>query len=185
MKVSTAAKMTIAELDRLPDDGNRYELIDGELFVAPSSFEIHQRIQMRLSRKLDEFADQQDLGRVYTAPFDVYLPLPQATGDTRVQPDILFVSKARSHIVHRWVRGAPDLVVEILSDATARADQYEKRDAYRASGVQEYWVVDPNRQNVTVHRFATGEAPHVLSGDETLTTPLLPGFELSVSFIFC
>ncbi len=184
MKVNSRAKMTIAELDRLPDDGNRYELIDGELFVSPSPFVIHQRIQLRLSGLLDQFAEKHDLGRVYTAPLDVYLTLPRAKGETRVQPDTLFVSKARSHIIQDWIRGAPDLVVEILSKATARADQNEKRDAYRAAGVQEYWIVDPNRQNVTVHHFATGEAPHVLSGDETLTTRLLPGFEISVSFIF-
>lgn len=184
MKVTTLAKMTIAELDRLPTDGNRYELIDGELFVSPSPFEPHQRAQMRLSRKLDQFAEDHDLGRVYTAPFDVYLSLPGATGDTRVEPDVLFVSKARLHIIQDWVRGAPDLVAEILSESTARADHYEKRDAYRAAGVREYWVVDPPHQTVTVHRFDAGEAPQVLSREQTLTTPLLPGFELPVAYLF-
>lgn len=176
--------MTIADLDRLPDDGNRYELIDGELFVTASPFKPHQRAQIRLSRKLDEFVEEHDLGEVYTAPFDVYLTLPGATGQTRVQPDILVVSKARLHIVPDWVRGAPDLVVEILSESTARVDLYEKRDAYRAAGVPEYWIVNPHNQTVTVYRFQTSDAPLVLSREEALTTPLLPGFELPVAYIF-
>lgn len=139
---------------------------------------------MQLSGELNQFVRKHDLGRVYTAPFDVYLTLPGATGETRVQPDILLVSKARLHIVQDWVRGAPDLVVEILSESTARAGLYQKRDAYRAAGVREYWVVDPSQQTATVHRFAAGEAPLVLSGEQTLTTPLLPGFELPVAYIF-
>lgn len=184
MRVPSPVKMTIADLDRLPDDGNRYELIDGELFVTASPFEPHQRVQLRFSRKLDEFAEEHDLGRVYTAPFDVYLTLPGATGQTRVQPDILFVSKERLHIIPDWVRGAPDLVVEILSESTARADVFEKRDVYRAAGVTEYWIVNTNDQTVMVYRFRTAQEPLVLSKEDTLTTPLLPGFELPVAYIF-
>ena len=184
MKVASPLKMTLADLDRLPDDGNRYELIDGELFVTASPFKVHQRSAKRLFRELDRFVDEHDLGEVYFAPFDVYLPIPGAAGATRVQPDILFVSKARMHIVTDWVRGAPDLVVEVLSESTARADLFDKRDAYRAAGVPEYWIVDPQQKTLTVHRFAAAEGPRVLSGDEKLTTPLLPGFELPVSYIF-
>ena len=184
MRVASPAKMTLAELDRLPDDGNRYELIDGELFVTASPFKVHQRAVQRLFRKLDHHVDGHDLGDVYFAPFDVYLTIPGATHETRVQPDILFVSKAREHIVMDWVRGAPDLVVEVLSESTARADLFHKRDAYRAAGVPEYWIVDPQQKTVTVHRFTAPDQPLVLSGDEKLTTPLLPGFELPVSYIF-
>ena len=184
MKVAIPAKMTVAKLDRLPDDGNRYELIDGELFVSPSPLEPHQRASKRLIRKLDAFAEEHNLGEVYTAPFDVYLPLPAAAGDTRLQPDILFVAKARLHIIQDWVRGAPDLVVEILSESTARTDLYEKRDVYRAAGVSEYWIVNLLDRTVIIHRFATGEEPLVLSGGKVLTSSLLPGFEMQVAYIF-
>lgn len=184
MKVSLPAKMTIEELDRLPEDGNRYELIDGELFVTPSPFEPHQRARMRLSGRLYSFVEEHDSGRVYTAPFDVHLELPRATGQTRVQPDILFISKVRLPIINDWVYGAPDLVVEILSESTAHVDRYEKLDAYRAAGVAEYWIVDPFKRALIVHRFGTSEAPLLLSEAETLSTPLLPGFKLPVAYIF-
>ncbi len=184
MKVALPTKMTIADLDRFPDDGNRYELIDGELFVSAAPLISHQRVLKRLFRKLDEFTESHDLGEVYCAPCDVDLALPRPTGDTRVQPDLLFVSKARVHIIQERVQGAPDLVVEILSESTARVDLYEKRDAYRAAGVPEYWIVNPHNQTVTVYRFQTSDAPLVLSREEALTTPLLPGFELPVAYIF-
>lgn len=184
MKVSLLTKLTLADLDRMAADGNRYELIDGELFATPPPFEPHQRALLNLASELAEFADRHDLGHVYMAPFDVYLPLPGATRETRVQPDILFISKKRSHIIQGWVYGAPDLMVEVAGEPTARADYYEKRDAYRAAGVREYWVVNPNDQTVTVHRFETGEALRVLSREQTLTTPPLPGFELPVAYLF-
>jgi len=184
MKVALPTKMTIADLERLPDDGNRYELINGELFVSAAPLMSHQRASKRLFRKLDEYVESHDLGEVYYAPLDVDLTLPGATGDTRVQPDILFVAKARVNIIQERVQGAPDLVVEILSESTARVDLFDKRDAYRAAAVKEYWVVNPGDQTVTVYRFATGEPRLVLSPKDTLTTPVLPGFQLSVAYIF-
>ncbi len=176
--------MTIADLERFPDDGNRYELIDGELFVSAAPLKPHQRALKRLFRKLDEFVEENDLGEVYFAPFDVDLTLPGASGDTRVEPDLFFVSKARVNIIQERVQGAPDLVVEILSESTSRVDLYDKRDAYRAAAVKEYWVVNPGDQTVAVYRFATGEPRLVLFPKDTLTTPMLPGFQLSVAYIF-
>jgi len=184
MKIPSPTKLTIADLDRFPDDGNRYELIDGELFVSAAPFEPHQKVLKRLFRSLDRFAEEQGLGVVYFAPLDVYLSLPGATGQTRVEPDLLFVAKASMDIVREAVFGPPDLVVEVLSESTARADLFEKRDAYRSAGVAEYWVANPYDRTIIVHRFAGGGAPLVLSNVDRLTTPLLPGFELPVSSIF-
>lgn len=182
MKVATLTKMTVADLDRLPDDGTRYELIDGELFVTPSPIRRHQRAHMRLVQKLGPFVEEHDLGELYSAPFDVHISLP-SKADTRVEPDILFISKGRLHIVQDWVYGAPDFVIEILSESTARADLYDKRDFYQAAGVEEYWIVDPGERCLIVHRFTEG-ARKVLREDDVLRRPLFPGFELRAAYIF-
>ena len=184
MKVSLPVKMTLEDLDRMPNDGNRYELIDGDLFVTASPFAPHQRVVTRLLLKLGSFVEQKGAGEVFVAPFDVHLTIPRAEGATCVEPDLLFISKARQHIVHRHVHGAPDLVVEVVSESSARADYFDKRDAYRAAGVREYWIVDTFSRGITVHRFETSEPARELSENDTLTTPLLPGFELPVGQVF-
>lgn len=183
MKVATV-RMTIEELDCLPDDGNRYELIDGELFVTASPLKLHQFVSKRLFKRLDDHVDANDLGEAYCAPFDVYLKIPGATGPTRVQPDMLFVSKARSHIIRDWVRGAPDLVVEIVSESSGNVDYVEKRDVYDAAGVREYWIVNPFNKTTTVYRFGVAGSPFTLSGEDSLSSPLLPGFQLRLAELF-
>lgn len=181
MKVSIP-RMTLEELDRLPEDGNRYELVDGELYVTPAPRNKHQRVSSKLHGRMQPFAEKHGLGLVYHAPFDVRLePLVQ----TRVQPDLLFVASHRLHIIEeRGVCGPPDLVVEITSESSYRADLFEKRDLYRRSGVTEYWIVDPDERYVLVYRFReSGDARKLGLGD-TLTTPLLPGLEIPLDSLF-
>ncbi len=175
-------RLTYSELRLMPDDGKRYELIDGEVFVTPSPSEKHQRISMRLSANLHAHAERCELGRVYTAPFDVVF------GDRlAVQPDVIFVSSARLGIIGpEYIVGAPDLVAEILSPQRAAYDRATKFEQYAKYGVREYWIIDPVAETVEVYRLAGTEyeLKAKLSGDQKLETPLLPGWKIPVADIF-
>ena len=176
-----ATKRTYADYCRTPDD-ERYELLDGELVMSPSPNRAHQRIDAKLGWRLAQFVEERDLGEVFSAPFDVVL------SDTNVvQPDLLFVSKEQAYIVTEDnIRGAPDLVVEILSHSTAERDRTFKRALYARYGVREYWLVDPDTRTVTVLLLDDGtfvEVAHYGAG-QPLTSPTLPGFTVNLDDIF-
>ena len=174
-------KFTYEDYVNAPED-KRYELLDGELLMTPAPGERHQSTVALLGWKLIQFVSENRLGRVYIAPFDVVL------SDTDVvQPDLLFVSNERAHIVTPAnIRGAPDLVVEILSPSTAERDRSFKRTLYAKHGVMEYWMVDAAAKTVTVLRL--GERRFDVAGTygegDTLTSAALPGFALHVDDIF-
>ena len=174
---NTRIKFTYEDYRNTPED-KRYELLDGELVTMPSPKEIHQRLSMNLGVSLHLFVDENGLGRVYVAPFDVVL-----TDTDVVQPDLMFVSNERSHIITEDnIRGAPDLVVEILSPSTADKDRTFKRALYARHGVREYWMVDHLAKTVTV--LLLGERGFDLVGiygeGQTLTSPMLEGFTLDL-----
>jgi len=166
----------------MPDDGKRYELIDGEVFVSPSPSEKHQRASGQLFLSMGGHVVRYDLGRVYYAPFDVVF------GEkTALQPDLLFVSKARLGIIGpEYIIGAPDLVVEILSPSRAAYDRVTKLEQYALFGVAEYWIVDPMAESVEIYVLAGRkyELKGSFTGSQILSTPLLPGWELAVSSLF-
>ena len=174
-------KLTYQDYARTPE-GEIWELIDGEKFMPPSPGAAHQRIDMRLGSRLHAFVDDRALGEVFSAPFDVVLSDLDV-----VQPDLLFVSNERSHIVtHANVRGAPDLVVEIRSPSTAGRDWTIKRDLYARYGVKEYWVVDPNERRIWVMLLGDGSLDEVGSygtGD-VLASPTLEGLTIDLDDIF-
>ncbi len=174
-------KFTYEDYVNTPED-KRYELLDGELIMTPAPGELHQRISILLGWRLIQFVTENGLGRVYQAPFDVVL----STTDV-VQPDLLFVSNARAHIVTAAnVQGAPDLVVEILSPSTADRDRTLKRRLYARHDVSEYWIVDTEARSVAVLLLREGgfEVAGTYGEGDTLTSPTLPGFELRVDDIF-
>jgi Uma2 family endonuclease len=179
MIIST--KYTHADLLVMPDDGKRREIMEGELFVIPSPLNIHQKILFNLTLALGKFLELYPLGELRFAPMDVILSEHDV-----LEPDLLFVLKEHQSIVTDWVRGAPDLVVEILSAATEARDRGPKMKAYARFGVREYWIVDPVAQVVEVYRLATEgfELSRVSAKDDTLETPLLPGFLLPVGSLF-
>ncbi len=174
-------KLTYADYLRTADD-ERYELLSGELVMSPSPREIHQYILGRLFLRLGTFIYGRNLGRVYCSPFDVVL------SDTDVvQPDLLFVSSGRESIITAEnVQGAPDLVVEILSPATAERDRTIKLDLYARYGVREYWIVDPDDKKITV--FVRGESRFEVVGiyeaEESLHSPTLAEFSIALQDIF-
>ena len=142
---------TYSEYARFPDDGNRYEVIDGEVLVTPAPSPRHQHVLFTLGIALRQYAERHGLG--------VVLPnvdLLFVTGQF-LRPDLLFVPEsARSGITDRGVEQPPGLMVEVLSPTSASIDQVRKPRRYGDFGVPEYWVVDPEERVVWVWRFARG-----------------------------
>ena len=175
-----ATKLTYADYCLTPDD-ERYELLDGELLMAPAPIESHQIAVMELGTLLHMFVKARGLGQVFSAPYDVVLSETDV-----VQPDLLFVSNERAHIrTPANIRGAPDLVVEILSPSTASRDWRDKLDLYAEYGVKEYWLVDPDARTVTVLLLEAGAFAEVAryGAGQTLTSPTLAGFTTNLDDI--
>ena len=175
-------KLTYQDYLNTPDD-ERYELIDGELIMSPSPREAHQDAAIEIGSILHIFVKRHNLGRVYSAPFDV------ALSDTDVvQPDLLFVSRERLRIITEDnIQGAPNLVIEILSPSTSARDKGYKRDLYAKHGVKEYWQVDTDAKLITVlslNAYGAYDVAAVYGAGQTLTSTLLPGFALNLDEIF-
>jgi Uma2 family endonuclease len=177
-------RLTYEDYALIPDDGRHHEIIDGERHVSPSPRTRHQRLVGALFALLRRHVKAQGLGEVYVAPFDVLL-----SDHDVVQPDVLFVSDARLHIVDEEnCKGAPDLLVEVLSEGMRRYDLQRKRALYERAGVQEYWVVDPGIDEAPVFRAEGGRyaPPGILSAEagDALSSPLLPGLALPLPDMF-
>ncbi len=169
-------RLTYDDYCLLPNDGKRYEIIDGELFVTPSPNLAHQRAVTRLARYLSAFVEDNHLGEVFVSPFDVVFSQFDV-----VEPDILYVSKARfSVLTKKNVQGSPDLVIEVLSESTAKIDRTTKLKLYARFGVLEYWIIDPDGPSAEIYRRQGGSLELVSRFDPqgSLASPLLPGFSL-------
>ena len=176
-------KFTYDDFVNVPDDGKRHEIIDGEHYVTPSPNTKHQSSVVSLL-SIGAYLKQEPIGHVFTAPFDVVL-----SDLDIVEPDLLYISRDRLEILTKaHVRGAPDLVVEILSPGTRRTDEITKRKLYERFGVQEYWVVDPELDAIKVYRRADGAFAKVVElsaeHEDALTTPLLPGWSAPLAEVF-
>jgi Uma2 family endonuclease len=179
-----APLLTVADLDLTPDDGNRYELIDGELFVSRAPGIPHQRIIHNLQMALGAYLAHHPLGMLVPGPGVI---LSNMSG---VIPDLVYVSQERQPEIAAGERvmGAPDLVIEVLSPGTenARRDREVKRQLYGRYGVPEYWIVDPERRAVEVYRPHQGslECIGTFMDHDQVTSPLFPDFRLRVLDIF-
>jgi Uma2 family endonuclease len=145
------ARLRLADLEQRPED-EHCELIDGELFVNPAPATKHQLVAASLFLALAAAYRSTGRGVVLFAPVDVVFD-----DENVVQPDLVYVSKARAGIIlPKHIRGAPDLVVEILSDATRRRDVGVKRRLYERFGVARYWTVDPVTDRIETYELAAG-----------------------------
>ncbi|HLI33742.1 MAG TPA: Uma2 family endonuclease [Terriglobia bacterium] len=174
-------RLTYEDLLALPDDGRRHEIINGEHFVTPSPLRKHQIVVIQLGRLMAEFLLERRLGEVYTAPFDVIL-----SNHDVVQPDLMVVLNDRlKRMTERGVQGAPNLVIEVLSEATERRDRGEKLKLYAKYGVCEYWLVDPEAETIEVYSPSESLQPreHIRPPD-TLKSPLLAGFSVPLRKVF-
>jgi Uma2 family endonuclease len=183
--ISPRVKLTYEDYLQFPDDGKRHELIDGEHYVTPSPNVRHQAISGRLYLSIGGWLEEHPVGKVFYAPLDIIF-----TRHDVVEPDLMYMSNERAQAIAggQWVRGAPELLIEIGSPGTRKRDETIKRRLYERSGVVESWVVDPGRDVVRVYRSRDGkyDRPIELSAEAggALTTALLPGLEIPLARVF-
>ncbi|MDQ3623065.1 MAG: Uma2 family endonuclease [Verrucomicrobiota bacterium] len=178
----TPAPLTVHDYRQLPEGGPRYQLVDGDLHMAPSPNLFHQEISVNIAHLLLTYLDQNPIGKVLLAPLDVYL-----TETNVYQPDILFVANKNLHLLHvDGIHGAPDLVIEILSPSTSGLDLGSKKRGYARCGVLEFWAIYPVDRKVAVYDLRKTETePQAtwIEGD-TFSCKLLPGLQLEVAKFF-
>jgi Uma2 family endonuclease len=180
MATTDTAKWTYDDLVLIGDDGRQHEIIDGEHYANPAPNIRHQTIAGNLHVAMFNWLDTHPIGRVWVAPVDVVF-----SDFDVVEPDIVYVSNDRAEVVRREnIKGAPDLVVEVLSFSNRRKDEVTKRKLYETRGVEEYWIVDPEIDVIKVYRGGIRAAELSLENDDTLTTPLLPGLEIRLKKVF-
>ena len=172
--------VTADELFDMPDDGNRYELVKGELRMAPPPGEEHGKITMNLAAPLHQYVKRQKLGVVYAAETGFKL---ESAPDTVRAPDIAFVRTERAESTPRYLSGSPDLVVETLSPTDRISEVEEKVAAWLAGGARLVWVVSPKLHAITVYRSLTEIA--TLTERDTLDgEDVVPGFQMNLAEIF-
>jgi Uma2 family endonuclease len=175
---TSATKLTYHDYLLIPEDGKRYEILDGELYMTPAPVTRHQIIVGRLHYLLMSYLEAHPIGSVLVAPCDVVL------SDTDVvQPDLLFVHKnGVARITEKNVQGPPDVVIEILSPGTAARDRELKRKRYEHFGVREYWLVDPDGTTMEILTLDGGQYRRISFAGRpaTLTSPLFPELTLDL-----
>jgi len=176
-------KLTYTDLREMPEDGWRYELLEGDIVGSPPPTVRHQRIVFRLAMLLGE-AERSGAGIALTAPTDVVLD----DDLNALEPDLLFIRRARVGYVttETHIQGAPDLVIEVLSRRTAARDLGPKLAVYARYGVPFYWVADPDADTVRVHELQGTDyaRPRLLRGQDLLSCPLFPDVTIPVSQLF-
>jgi Uma2 family endonuclease len=176
-------RYTYAEYAGWPDDGKRYELIDGVVYMmAPAPTWEHQDISAELLTQLRVFLKGKPC-KAFAAPFDVRLNA-SAGDDTVVQPDLVVVCD-RLKLSGAGCVGAPDFVVEILSRTSANRDRVLKFNQYLKAGVREYWIVDPDSKTVIVNILDNGRYYTTAYGEtDTVSVNILEGCTISLSDVF-
>lgn len=170
---------------RLPDDGQRYEIVEGVLYVAAAPTFAHQFSVSELIFAMTTFVKRRQLGLVLVAPFDVRLP---GVADP-VEPDVMFFRGGNEpHADDKYFQGVPDLVVEVLSPGTSHVDRGVKYDAYEKAGVAEYWLADPRSRSITVYHLDARRRKYDELGrfgpGESVGSVVLAGFETEVAALF-
>ena len=175
-------RWSFADLERMPDDGRRYELYDGELCEVPAPVPRHQRVGFSIAEVLREY-ERATGGLMFFAPVDIVL-----TEHDVVQPDVVFFrsDRAASIDMARAIRIPPDLAVEVLSPSTASTDRGKKQRLLARFGVREYWLVDPVENTIERHVLTSGgyvlEA--VVSESEIMTSNALESLQFPAARIF-
>lgn len=163
-----------------PDSGN-YELHNGKIIHMPSPLFPHQKLSQRLMRLLGNFIHDNQLGELVSAPMDVVF-----NANDTMQPDILFVSNERLSIIDRQVKGAPDFIVEILSDGNTAKEMSYKKHIFETHGVREYWLINLEKQTITQYENIEDEfiIRSKITIDGSLSSVVFEGFTLKASDIF-
>jgi Uma2 family endonuclease len=180
--IATLRPLTYDDLLAMPDDGQRYEIINGELIVNPAPTSGHQRVFFQLARLLDEYAQATGAGEVFLAPLAVKLGRFDV-----VEPDLVFLAASRPRVpdADNAIDYAPDLVVEILSPSSRSTDRVKKMALYARSGVREYWIADPDQRTLAIN-VLEGDAFHTVEPDADghLSSRVLPGLLIDPDTVF-
>jgi Uma2 family endonuclease len=172
--------LTYEEYAALPEDGRRYELINGELVVAAAPNAKHLVASKRYYDELNGFVEARDLGMVFYAPYELKYSEYDA-----VQPDLFFVARERLWIVQPdYMSEAPDLVSETLSPSNWRYDIVTKAAIYARLGVREYWIIDPENESILVQVLRDGKYLEFTSKDGFARSEILPGFAVDPKLLF-
>jgi Uma2 family endonuclease len=174
--------LTVENYKLLPETGPRYQLIQGDLYMAPAPNRFHQEISRNLQFELHSYLKRNPIGKLFNAPFDVFLDEINV-----FQPDIIIVLSERLGILtEEGAEGAPELIVEILSPKTRRLDLINKKQEYARAGVKELWIIDPEPRILIVHQFPPDGFENIrqVGEEDTLSTDIPPGFSLAVRTIF-
>ncbi|MEI6669357.1 MAG: Uma2 family endonuclease [Acidobacteriota bacterium] len=179
---ATHPHVTYADLRRWPEDGKQHELYDGEVRVVPAPSNLHQIIQANIQDILEEYRKAYG-GRVLGAPLDIVF-----REDTVIQPDLTYLAAPSFRLLdlHKPIRFAPDLVVEILSPSTSTWDRVKKYGVYARYGVSEYWVVDPGDETVEIFALGDGGYELACAGRRAghIPSATLPGLTLDLERVF-
>jgi Uma2 family endonuclease len=175
-------RVSYADLERAPEDGRRYELYDGEVFVVPAPFLRHQIVQHRIAEMIYGYADRHG-GVAGQAPLDIVFSEHNA-----LQPDVVYFSPDRAHLVdiNRVIRDAPNLCVEVLSPSTAATDRGKKMQTFARYGVREYWIVDPVAESIEIYELdgAAYDLRLTATGDKSISPSVMPGLTFSPVSLF-
>jgi Uma2 family endonuclease len=178
--VPTDRPLTIDDLDAMPDDGQRYELLQGELIVSPAPGGVHQEILGELFGLLRDVVRREKSGKVIFAPFDV-----QLSPNDVVQPDLFYFRNSQSdNYTNRRFSGAPAFIIEVVSPSSGTYDHVRKAALYVNSGVEEYWVVDPASRRMLVHDHSSGEPSPRIITTGTLSSRVIPSFSVDLAELF-
>jgi Uma2 family endonuclease len=175
-------RVSFADLERAPEDGRRYELYDGEVFVVPAPLPKHQIVAIELAIIVTKYAREHG-GFAVASPIDIVF-----SDYDVLQPDVVYFSPDRAHLIdiNRVIRHAPDLCVEVLSPSTAATDRGKKMQMFARYGVGEYWIVDPAAESIEIYELEPGgyglrvEA----TAGEVVSPGVLPGLTLPVASLF-
>ena len=180
MSISTRP-LTYLDLEHFPDDGNRYEVVYGELHMTAAPTWEHQDVLGQIYDLLRSHVRARRLGKVFFAPVDV-----RPLGTDQVQPDLLFIRREQLHLLHGGIfLGVPDLVVEVLSPSTRRFDETRKLQFYAEAGVPEYWIADPQERALRIFVLRDGAyVPVATDPDGRLRSSVLPDLVVDSPSIF-
>lgn len=179
MIATVQKKKTFKDLEKI--DSPFCYLLEGEIFMVPAPIPEHQDVSRNIEFLLLQFVKKKKLGKIYNSPIDVYFDEYNT-----LQPDILFISKKRLSIIKKKkIEGAPDLVMEILSENNPKHDLTVKKDIYAKYGVKEYWILDPLEKSIIIYQNKGGVFELISQAKKgNIASKLLSGFSVSLSEVF-
>jgi len=163
-------------------DWDLSQIINGEEIMSPSPKTPHQKASRKLQRILEDYVEDHDLGEIWNAPMDVIFEEDY----NRLQPDLIFIPKEKENIVQDWIRGVPDMVVEIVSKSTVKMDTVVKKEIYERYGVQEYWLLKPEKRVLEIYTLVDSRYELYASFGENhvVSSPLFHDLAFKLNIIF-